>query len=329
MTGWREGLGPWTPVREGDRLYGRGGADDGYATFASLTALRVLKEQGAPHARCVILIEGCEESGSSDLPYYLEALADRIGSPVAGRLPRLRRRQLRPALGDDLAARHRRRQPSRRDAEAGHPLRLRLRRRAVELPRRCASSSTASRTRRRARSCCPSSTSRSRRSGSTRPNSWRASSATSVYRELPLLEGVEPATRDVKELILNRTWRPALSVTGAAGLPALENAGNVLRASHIAEALDPHPADLRPGRGDGGAQAASSRPTRPTAPTSASSPTTPPRAGTRRRPSPGCCDSIERGVAGLLRPATPPSWARAAPSPSWRCWARSSRRRSS
>ena len=30
MDGWRDGLGPWTPVLEGDRLYGRGGADDGY-----------------------------------------------------------------------------------------------------------------------------------------------------------------------------------------------------------------------------------------------------------------------------------------------------------
>src|SRR5947208_1573410 len=81
MTGWREGLSPWTPVREGNKLYGRGGADDGYSSFASLTALRLLKEQNVPHARCVILIEACEESGSWDLPAYIEALAPRIGSP--------------------------------------------------------------------------------------------------------------------------------------------------------------------------------------------------------------------------------------------------------
>jgi acetylornithine deacetylase/succinyl-diaminopimelate desuccinylase-like protein len=31
MTGWFEDLGPWTPVLKGDKLYGRGGADDGYA----------------------------------------------------------------------------------------------------------------------------------------------------------------------------------------------------------------------------------------------------------------------------------------------------------
>src|SRR5258707_13967052 len=81
MSGWRDGLGPWTPVLDGDRLYGRGAADDGYATFASVSALRALAEQRVPHARCVVIIEGCEESGSFDLPFYLDSLADRIGIP--------------------------------------------------------------------------------------------------------------------------------------------------------------------------------------------------------------------------------------------------------
>src|SRR5690606_10074856 len=81
MTGWDEDLGPWKPVLRGDKLYGRGGADDGYAIFGSLAALLALHEQGAPHARCVILIEACEESGSYDLPAYVDHLAERIGSP--------------------------------------------------------------------------------------------------------------------------------------------------------------------------------------------------------------------------------------------------------
>src|SRR3954466_11680952 len=81
MTGWRQGLSPWTPVREGDKLYGRGGADDGYSSFASLAALRLVQEQKVPHARCVVLIEACEESGSTDLPAYIEHLAARIGKP--------------------------------------------------------------------------------------------------------------------------------------------------------------------------------------------------------------------------------------------------------
>src|SRR5438445_1011495 len=81
MVGWTDGYGPWTPRLDGDKLYGRGGADDGYAMFGALTALAALREQGVPHARCVIVIEACEESGSYDLPYYIDHLATRIGSP--------------------------------------------------------------------------------------------------------------------------------------------------------------------------------------------------------------------------------------------------------
>ena len=81
FTGWEEGLSPWTPVIRNGRLYGRGGADDGYAVFGSLTAIAAAQRQGLPHARCFVLIEGCEESGSFDLPFYMEALSERIGTP--------------------------------------------------------------------------------------------------------------------------------------------------------------------------------------------------------------------------------------------------------
>ena len=78
---WRVGLGPWMAVREADLLYGRGAADNGYSVFAVITALRILRAQGKDHARCVVLIEGAEESGSADLPAYIQALRDRIGEP--------------------------------------------------------------------------------------------------------------------------------------------------------------------------------------------------------------------------------------------------------
>src|SRR2546429_2809035 len=81
MTGGREGLGPWEPVIEGGRLYGRGAADDGYAMFACLTAIGALRAESKPHARCVVIIEACEESGSSDLPAYLEHLDERLSRP--------------------------------------------------------------------------------------------------------------------------------------------------------------------------------------------------------------------------------------------------------
>lgn len=81
MTGWDADKGPWIPVLQGDRLYGCGGADDGYAIYGSLTAIMALQAQRAAHARCVVLIEACEESGSYDLPYYVDHLAERIGKP--------------------------------------------------------------------------------------------------------------------------------------------------------------------------------------------------------------------------------------------------------
>ena len=81
MVGWEPGLGPWTPVRRDGKLYGRGSADDGYAVFAAVSALRALQQEGVGHSRTVIIIECCEESGSIDLPAYIDKLADRIGTP--------------------------------------------------------------------------------------------------------------------------------------------------------------------------------------------------------------------------------------------------------
>ena len=81
FTGWREGLGPWEPVQDGDRLYGRGGADDGYSTFSAVAALEAVRAAGGAHRRCVVLIEASEESGSPDLPAHLEALGDKLGVP--------------------------------------------------------------------------------------------------------------------------------------------------------------------------------------------------------------------------------------------------------
>ncbi len=82
FSGWRSGLGPWQPVIEGDVLYGRGAADDGYSTFAALAALEAVRHGGGEHDRIVVLIEASEESGSPDLPAHLEALGDRLGEPA-------------------------------------------------------------------------------------------------------------------------------------------------------------------------------------------------------------------------------------------------------
>src|SRR6202030_2283549 len=82
FTGWLPGLGPWEPVIRDGKLYGRGGADDGYAVFSSLTAIAALKAQSIPLPRCVLMIEASEESGSVHLPAHLDALGTRIGEPA-------------------------------------------------------------------------------------------------------------------------------------------------------------------------------------------------------------------------------------------------------
>lgn len=81
LDGWRAGLGPFTPVLEGDLLYGRGSSDDGYSLFCVLLALEAAQRHGASHHRVVVLVEGSEESGSADLPAYLDHLAPMLGRP--------------------------------------------------------------------------------------------------------------------------------------------------------------------------------------------------------------------------------------------------------
>ena len=86
--GWdaSRGLEPWKAVdvhdERGHLLFGRGGADDGYGVFAAITAIGCLENQAIPHARCVLLIETGEESGSPDLPFYVDLLKARIGTPT-------------------------------------------------------------------------------------------------------------------------------------------------------------------------------------------------------------------------------------------------------
>jgi acetylornithine deacetylase/succinyl-diaminopimelate desuccinylase-like protein len=230
MTGWREGLGPWTPVLDGDRLYGRGGADDGYSIFASLTALNVLRAQKLPHARCVVLIEACEESGSVDLPAYIDHLGPRLGTPslvvcldsgcgnydqlwcttslrglVLGTLEvSLLTEGVHSGDGSGVAASSFRvvRQLLDRleDQYTGaiRPLDL-----YAQIPRaRLAQAEQVAQV-----------------------------LGDEVWNKFPFHEGTQPVVADNIELILNRTWRPQLAITGADGLPPIANAGNVMRPS--------------------------------------------------------------------------------------------------
>ncbi len=226
MTGWSDGLHPWKPVLLGDKLYGRGGADDGYAAFASLTAIKSLHEQQIPHARCVILIEACEESGSYDLPFYIDALKDRIGEPSlvicldsgCGNYEQLwMTTSLRGLAGGTLTI-----DVLKEGIHSGQgsgivPSAFRILR---QLLNRLEDEKTGNIILSDLHVDIPS----------QRIEQAKAAAAIlgdSVYENLPLASKVKPEFDSPAELILRRTWKPALSVIGSEGMPNIADAGNV------------------------------------------------------------------------------------------------------
>lgn len=226
MSGWRTELGPWRPVREGDRLYGRGAADDGYAVFAALSALRALADQAIAHRRCVILIECCEESGSYDLPYYMDLLGPRIGDPSlvicldsgCGNYHQLWcTTSLRGMAAGVLSIDVLREGVHSGDASGIVPAPFRVLR---QLLSRLEDEERGAIIPRQFQVAVPE---------ARLAQAHRAAAvlADGVFQKYPLLPGIRPVADDGSELVLNRTWRPALSVTGADGLPALADAGNV------------------------------------------------------------------------------------------------------
>lgn len=228
MVGWNDGLGPWTPVLRDGKLFGRGGADDGYAIFAAVSAINAVKQQGAPHSRIVIIIECCEESGSVDLPAYIDLLSEKIGTPRlvicldsgCGNYNQLwMTTSLRGSLVGNLTVEVLTEGVHSGDASGIVPSSFRILRILLD---RLEDAAT----------------------GRIIPE-WlhaevppdRLAEATETARILgdeihdkfPFLPGMKPMGNDPLELLLNRTWRPTLSYTGQAGLPDLVQGGNVLR----------------------------------------------------------------------------------------------------
>lgn len=228
MTGWAEDLGPWQPVYRDGRLYGRGGADDGYAAYASLAAIMAVREQQLPHARCVVIIEACEESGSYDLPAYIDHLSDRIGTPGlvvcldsgAGNYEQLWiTTSLRGMVAGTLSVEILSEGVHSGAASGIVPSSFRI---ARQLLSRLEDEQT----------------------GRILPDSLHVdipaqrleqlqdvaqALGDEVHTAFPLVEHAAPMADSAIERLLNRNWRPALSVTGAGGLPAITDAGNVLR----------------------------------------------------------------------------------------------------
>ncbi len=228
MTGWREDLGPWKPVLEDDKLYGRGGADDGYAMFSSLLAIKALQEQNLPHARCVIIIESCEESGSPDLPFYIDHLSDRIGTPDlvicldsgCGNYEQLwSTTSLRGLIGGTLTVEVLNEGIHSGDASGIVPSSFRILRQLLD---RVEDASSGKILAQEFYSDIPDKRiTQARRAGEML--------GTEIYQRFPLTENLTPMSDDSVELILNRSWRPALSYVGIDHMPDINSAGNVLR----------------------------------------------------------------------------------------------------
>jgi len=233
FNGWRSDLGPWTPKYENGLLYGRGGADDGYAIYASLTAILALDKQGIPRPRCVGIIETCEESGSFDLPAYLDVLRPRLGNvglvvcldSGAGNYDQLwMTSSLRGNVTGTLKVEILTEGVHSGDASGLVPSSFRILRQLLD---RLEDSKTGELLPQSFHCAIPA----------ERMEQARATAkilGNEVWKRFPWACGGDgapalPTTTDPVQALINRTWKPTLSVTGVDGFPELGNAGNVLR----------------------------------------------------------------------------------------------------
>ena len=234
--GWRSDLGPWTPVYQDGKLYGRGGADDGYAVYASVAAVQELKRQNVAHPRIVGIIETAEESGSRDLLPYVDALRPRLGAVElvicldsgAGNYDQLwLTTSLRGMASGTLKVEILTEGVHSGDASGVVPSSFRIMRQVLD---RLEDSATGRML--PASFHCEVPAERLAQAKAT-----AAILGEETYKRFPWAHHdcggstlvALPTTTDPVEALLKRTWEPTLSVTGAEGFPTLQNAGNVLR----------------------------------------------------------------------------------------------------
>jgi len=226
---WDKELHPYKPIIKDGKLYGRGSADDGYATFAAIAALKTLTSQGLPHPKISIVIESCEESDSLDLIYFMKKLYKEIGQvgliicldSGCGNYEQFwLTTSLRGIASGTLKVRMLKEGVHSGSASGVIPSTFRICRQLLD---RIEDNKTGevllkdlyvdiSQKR------------------IEQANQAAQALGNVIWSEFPFLEGCQPLHKNNAELLLNKTWKPQLSITGAAGMPHVNNAGNVLRA---------------------------------------------------------------------------------------------------
>lgn len=99
---WTKGQGPWVTARDGDRLYGRGTADNKGQHTINLAAMNaVLQERGSLGFNAKVIIEMAEENGSQGLREIIEANMEAFAADVfiASDGPRVRQDRPTVSLG--------------------------------------------------------------------------------------------------------------------------------------------------------------------------------------------------------------------------------------
>lgn len=228
FTGWEDGLEPFEPVFRDDKLYGRGGADDGYAIYAAIAAIKSLQDQGLSYPRILVLIEASEESGSPDLPYYMDQLEDQISSAslvialdsTCGNYDQLWvTTSLRGMIISDLTVKVLHEGVHSGAAGGIVPSSFRLLRQLIS---RLEDENSGVITPDFLSEQVPD----IRRQEAIEAGRVLADSFHDMY---PFAGDGKPLSDDPTELVLNNTWAATLAVTGLAGAPTPEEAGNVLR----------------------------------------------------------------------------------------------------
>jgi len=225
---WEQGLGPYTPVIRDGKLYGRGGADDGYSTFSSVLVLEALLKQNVSRPRAVVIIEAREESGSQDLAAYVDHLKDRIGTPslvvcldsgCANYEQFWMTSSLRGCIMGTLTVK-----VLKEGVHSGHgsgivPSSFRIIRKLLN---RIEDPDTG-------KVLVPELNKEIPEFRIVQQKEAAEIVGDHLIKEFPLTDGTQPVSNDLVELLLNRNWRPTVSYVGIDGVPPTATGGNVLR----------------------------------------------------------------------------------------------------